>query len=152
MIRESFKRRKPTGDIANYANLWQHLWDDRYVEGYQAINRFLGDHIPLPRGAAEQILGQWLRENAFVNDTLRFNGRRVTLADIHTPVLGVIAQRDDIASEESTSVLAEILPNAEVELMKIDTGHVSLFAGRQAVKVVMPRVFDWIANHSEEIG
>ncbi len=152
VIRESFKRRKPTGDIVNYANLWQHLWDDRYVESYQAINRFLSDHIPLPRGAAEQILAQWLRDNAFVNDTLRFNGRRVTLADIRTPVLGVIARRDDIAAEESTSALAEILPNAEVELMKIDTGHVSLFAGREAVKVVMPRVFDWIANHSEGIA
>jgi polyhydroxyalkanoate synthase subunit PhaC len=151
IIRESFKRRKPTGDIVNYANLWQHLWDDRYVEGYQAINRFLSDHIPLAYGAAQQILDQWLADNAFVNDRLRFDGRRVSLADIDAPVLGVIAQRDDIASEESTSVLADILPNADVELLKIDTGHVSLFAGRQAVKVVMPRIFEWIEAHSEEV-
>lgn len=152
VIRQSFKRRKPTGDVVNYTNLWQHLWDDQYVEGYQAINRFLSDHIPLARGAAEQILTQWLRDNAFINDRLRFNGRRVHLSDVHTPVLGVIAQRDDIASEESTSVLPEILPKAPVELLKIDTGHVSLFAGRQAVKVVMPRVFEWIERQSEEIG
>lgn len=151
IIRESFKRRKPTGDIVNYTNLWQHLWDDRYVEGYQAINRFLSDHIPIARGAAEQLLQQWLWDNAFVTDRLRFNGRRVTLADIHTPVLGVIAQRDDIASEESTSVLPDVLPNAPVELLKIDTGHVSLFAGRQAVKQVMPTVFEWIERQSEEI-
>jgi polyhydroxyalkanoate synthase len=152
IIRESFKRRKPTGDIVNYANLWQHLWDDRYVEGYQAINRFLSDHVPIARGAAEQILGQWLHDNALMTDRLRFNGRRVTLADVRTPVLGVIAKRDDIACEESTTTLEVILPNAPVELLKIDSGHVSLFAGRQAVKVVMPRVFNWIAAHSEEIS
>jgi poly(3-hydroxyalkanoate) synthetase len=75
----------------------------------------------------------------------------VSLADVRVPVLGVIAQRDDIASESSTSVLPQILPNAPVELLKIDAGHVSLFAGRQAVKHVMPRIFDWIKRHSEEV-
>jgi polyhydroxyalkanoate synthase subunit PhaC len=152
VIRQSFKRRKPTGDIVNYANLWQNLWNDRYVEGYQAINRFLSDHIPLARGAAEQIRDQWLRDNAFVNNTLRFNGRRVDLADIRTPVHAVIALRDDIAPVESTRVLKDILPNAPVELLEIDTGHVSLFAGRQSVKEVMPQVFEWIGDNSEEIG
>jgi polyhydroxyalkanoate synthase len=151
IVRESFKRRKPTGDIVNYANLWQHLWDDRYVEGYQAINRFLSDHIPLPRAAAEQILQQWMRDNAFATDRLRFHGKRVTLADVRTPVFGVIAQRDDIASEEATTALERILPNADVELLKIDTGHVSLFAGRQAVKEVMPQIFDWIEARSVQI-
>jgi polyhydroxyalkanoate synthase len=152
VIRQSFKIRKPTGDIVNYANLWQHLWSDQYVEGYQAINRFLSDHIPMARGAAEQILEQWLRDNAFVTDRLRFNGHRVSLASVRVPVLGVIAQRDDIASEASASVLLEILPNAPVELLKIDAGHVSLFAGRQSVKEVMPKVFAWIERHSEEVG
>jgi polyhydroxyalkanoate synthase len=148
IIRESFKRRKPTGDIVNYANLWQH----RYVEGYQAINRFLSDHIPMTRRAAEQLLSQWLRDNAFVNDRLRFNGRRVSLRDVRAPMLAVIAQRDDIASEQATSILPEVVPNAPVELLKIDTGHVSLFAGRQAVKVVMPTVFGWIEHQSQEVG
>jgi len=151
IIRESFKRRKPTGDIVNYANLWQHLWDDHYVEGYQAINRFLSDHIPLPYGAAQQILSQWTQDNAFATDRLRFDGRRVSLADVRTPILGVIAQRDDIASEASTTALDRILPNAEVDLLKIDSGHVSLFAGRQSVKEVMPQVFKWLEGHSEEV-
>lgn len=152
VIRQSFKARKPTGDIVNYANLWQHMWNDRYVEGYQAINRFLSDHIPMARGAAEQIRDQWMRDNAFIHDTLRFNGRRVSLANITTPVHAVIAERDDIAPVASASILKEILPNAPVDLLQIDTGHVSLFAGRQSVKEVMPQVFDWIGKHSEEIG
>lgn len=152
VIRESFKVRKPTGDIVNYANLWQNLWNDRYVEGYQAIGRFLSDHIPLARGAAEQILDQWMRDNAFVTDQLRFNGRPVTLAEVRTPVLAVVAERDDIAPVESAAALQQVLPNAPVELLRIDTGHVSLFAGRESVKVVMPAVFEWIAARSEEVG
>ena len=150
VITESFKIRKPTSDLVNYANLWQNLWNDRYVEGYQAIGRFLRDHVPLARGVAEQMLEHWVRENAFVNDSLRFDGRRISLADVRTPTLGVIAERDDIAPLASARAIADILPNAPVETLQIDTGHVSLFAGREAVKVVMPQIFDWVADHSEE--
>lgn len=151
VIRESFKARKPTGDIVNYVNLWQNLWNDRYIEGYQAIGRFLSDHVPLARGVAVQMLEQWMRDNAFMTDSLRFHGEPVSLADVRTPVLGVIAERDDIAPVASASTIIDVLPNAPVELLKIDTGHVSLFAGRESVKVVMPAVFEWIASRSEEV-
>jgi poly[(R)-3-hydroxyalkanoate] polymerase subunit PhaC len=144
LVRQSFKRRKPTGDIVNYANLWQNLWNDQYMEGYQAIGRFLHDHIPLPGGVTRQVLQQWMRDNGFMTDSLRFNGRRVSLADVRTPLLAVISEHDDIAPEESTSVVGDMLPNAPVELLRVDAGHVSLFAGRKAVKVVMPTIFEWI--------
>jgi polyhydroxyalkanoate synthase len=112
VVREGFKQRKPTGDIVNYANLWQHLWNDSYVEGYQATGRFLSDHVPLPRGVAEQMLRQYMRDNAFVTDRLRFDGRRVSLADVRTPVLGVIAERDDIVPVAAASAIVDALPNA----------------------------------------
>ena len=151
VVRQSFKSRKPTGDLVNYANLWQNLWNDEYLEGYQAIGRFLHDHIPLPGATFRQLQQMWMRDNGFVNDSLRLGGRRASLADVRLPVLGVISLRDDIASEEATTALIEVLPNAEVELLKVDAGHVSLFAGRQAVKVVMPKIFAWIESQSEEI-
>ena len=151
VIREGFKQRHPTTDVVNYANLWQHLWNDRYVEGYQAIGRFLADQIPLPRGVAEQMLAQYMRDNAFVTDRLRFNGRLVRLADVRIPVLGVIAERDDIAPVAAASPIVDALPNAPVELLTIDTGHISLFAGRQAVKEVMPQVFEWVARQCQEV-
>ena len=150
VIVESFKTRKPTSDLVNYANLWQNLWSDQYVEGYQAIGRFLRDHIPVAGGVAEQIVEQWMRDNAFATDRLRLSGRDLSLADVRTPVLGVIAERDDIAPLASAGAISDILPNAKVDKLQIDAGHVSLFAGRQAVKVVMPQVFDWIAAHCEE--
>ncbi len=150
VVVESFKTRKPTSDLVNYANLWQNLWNDQYVEGYQAIGRFLRDHIPVAGGVAQQMVDQWMRDNAFATDRLRLNGHSVSLADVRTPVLGVIAERDDIAPLASAGAISDILPNAKVDKLQIDAGHVSLFAGRQAVKVVMPQVFDWIAAQCEE--
>lgn len=150
VILKSFTMRRPTSEIVNYVNLWQNLWNDRYVEGHQAIGRFLNDHVYLARGVAEQMLEQWMRRNGFVNDSLQFHGRHVSLAQVTTPVLSVIAERDDIAPSHAATRIADVLPNAPVELLTIDTGHVSLFVGREAVKVVMPAVFQWIAAQSED--
>ncbi|HVE25256.1 MAG TPA: alpha/beta fold hydrolase [Sporichthya sp.] len=152
VVRDSFKSRKPTGDLVNYANLWQNLWNDEYLEGHQAIGRWLHDHIPMPGALFKQVVPMWLANNGFVNDSLRLGGRPAPLANISMPVLGVIGVRDDIAHEVSTSALGDVLTGAQVELMRVDAGHASLFSGRKAVKVVMPGVFDWIAGHSEEIS
>jgi polyhydroxyalkanoate synthase len=151
IVRQSFKSRKPTGDLVQYANLWQNLWNDDYMEGFQAIGRFLQDHIPLPGALFRQVTQQWLRENGFVTDQLRLDGRRAPLASVTIPVLGVIAETDDICVEVSTTAISECLTGTEVELLRVDAGHASLFSGRRAVKSVMPKVFDWFEAHSEEV-
>jgi polyhydroxyalkanoate synthase len=152
LVRQSFKLRKPTGDLVQYVNLWQHLWNDDYMEGYQAIGRFLNDHVPVPGAIFRQVAEQWVQGNGFMEDTLRLGGRKVSLADISIPILGVVADRDDIVPEEATTPLVEVLSGADVELMHLDAGHASLTSGRKAVKVVLPHVFEWIAGHSEEVA
>lgn len=146
LVRQSFKLRKPTGDLINYANLWQHLWRDGYMEGYQAIGRWLSDHIPVPGELFLQVVAQWLQGNGFVNDTPRLGGRRARLGDIRIPTLAVIADRDDIVPEAATAPIVDILSDAPVELMRLDAGHASLTSGRKAVKVLLPQVFDWLAH------
>ena len=152
LVRQSFKLRKPTSDLVNYANLWQHLWRDDYMEGYQAIGRWLADHIPVPGELFLQVVDQWLVGNGFVNDTLRLGGRRARLGDIRIPTLAVIAERDDIVPEVATTPITDILTGTTVELMRLDAGHASLTSGRKAVKVLLPQVFDWLTAHSEEIA
>jgi polyhydroxyalkanoate synthase len=150
LVRQSFKSRKPTSDLVNYANLWQHLWRDEYMEGFQAIGRWLHDHVPVPGALFQQVVQQWIRDNGFVNDRLRLGGRRVSLGDICIPTLAVIAERDDIVPEPATAPVVDMLTGTQVELMRLDAGHASLTSGRKAVKVLLPQVFDWLARHSEE--
>ncbi len=40
MIRLGFKLLKPTMDLSTFTNLWWNLWDDKYVEGFQALNKW----------------------------------------------------------------------------------------------------------------
>jgi polyhydroxyalkanoate synthase len=150
LVRQSFKSRKPTSDLVNYANLWQHLWRDEYMEGFQAIGRWLHDHVPVPGALFLQVVQQWIRDNGFVNGRLRLGGHSVSLGDIRIPTLAVIAERDDIVPEAATAPIVDALTGTQVELMRLDAGHASLTSGRKAVKVLLPQVFDWLARHSEE--
>lgn len=150
LVRQSFKSRKPTGDLVNYVNLWQHLWNDEYMEGYQAIGRWLQDHVPVPGALFKQVVPQWICDNGFVNDSLRLGGRKVSLGSIRIPTLAVIAERDDIVPEAATAPIVDALTGTDVELMRLDAGHASLTSGRKAVKVLLPQVLDWLARHSEE--
>ncbi|MGQ0623312.1 MAG: alpha/beta fold hydrolase [Sporichthyaceae bacterium] len=150
VVRESFKSRKPTGDLVNYANLWQNLWNDEYLEGHQAIGRWLHEHIPLPGALFRQVVPMWLASNGFATDNLRLGGRPAPLSAITIPVMAVVATRDDITTEESTMAIADVLTGTTVELLRVDAGHASLLSGRKAMKGVLPGVLEWIASHSEE--
>jgi polyhydroxyalkanoate synthase subunit PhaC len=35
LVRAAFRVRKPTSDLQVYANLWQNLWNDRYMEAFR---------------------------------------------------------------------------------------------------------------------
>jgi polyhydroxyalkanoate synthase len=148
VVRRTFNARRPTSNLVQYANLWQHLWDDDYMEGFQAIGRWLHDQIPIPGALFEQVVQQWLKENAFFTDRLRLGGRRAPLGAVRTPVLGVLAIHDDVTSEPSTAPIVDVLTGTDAQLMRVDAGHASLFSGRKAVKSVMPQIFDWLESHS----
>jgi polyhydroxyalkanoate synthase subunit PhaC len=147
-----FRVRKPTADLVQYANLWQNLWNDDYMEGWQAMGRWTREQVPFPGAAFTQMVQQWLRDNAFLSDKLRLGGRAVSLGDIRTPTLAVIALRDEIVPEAAAAPLPELLTGAHVDVLRLDAGHASLNTGRKAAKVTVPRILEWLTAHSEEVG
>lgn len=152
LVVSSFKRRKPTSDVVNLVTLVQHLDDEEYLRGYEAIGRFLGDYGPVAGAATRQLVEDWIRGNGFVRDTLRLGGRDAPLSTVTCDVLAVIAEKDDITPYASADAVDEVLVAADVDKLVVDAGHVSLFAGRRAVGRVMPEVFAWIAAHSDEVA
>ncbi len=150
LVGRFFKVRRPTADVVQYVNLWQNLWNDDYMEGHQAMGRYLREQLPLPGAAFLQVTQHWLRENAFLRGTLSLGGRPVSLEDIRTPVLSVLCERDDIVPEPAAGPLAGLLTGTRTEQLRLDAGHSSLMVGRTAARVTMPRIIDWLVRHSED--
>jgi polyhydroxyalkanoate synthase len=89
-----------------------------------------------------------MQDNAFLTDSLRLNGRAVHLSDISTPVLIVTGDRDELVPEGATAPLADLLTGTKPELLILAAGHAGLTAGRTAAKHTVPRILEWLADHS----
>ncbi|HUR75188.1 MAG TPA: alpha/beta fold hydrolase [Sporichthya sp.] len=151
LIAAFFSVMKPTAPVVKYANLVQNLWNEDYLRGYQALSRCFEQHAPLPGAAFVQIAEQWMRDNGFVTDLLRLNGRAAHLGDLAMPVLIVTGDRDELVPEGATAPLADLLHGTKPEVLVLQAGHASLTTGRTAAKHTVPRILDWLADHSDSL-
>jgi polyhydroxyalkanoate synthase subunit PhaC len=140
-VESAFRLLKPTAEYSQYANLWQHLWNDQYMEGYQAMGQWTRDHVPFPGAAFRETVQRLVRENGLMDGSL------ADLSTIKAPVLNVMAERDHIVPLAAAEPLKQLI--AQTEELRLGAGHVGLVAGRAAAKVTLPGIAGWIAEHSE---
>ena len=152
-VENAFRLLRPTGDLTSYATLWQHLWNDDFVDGYQAMGQWTRDHVPFPGAAFRDTVEGLLRSNGLMEGTLRLAGRDVDLAQITCPVLNVMAEKDHIVPVAAAAPLTGLLTGApETEDLRLPAGHVGLVASRTASKVTLPQIAAWIEAHSDPVG
>jgi polyhydroxyalkanoate synthase len=142
---------RPTMDLTQYATLWQNLWNDDFVEGYQAMSQWAHDHVPFVGGAFRQLVQQVVIDNALVEGGMELGGERVDLKAVTCPFLNVMAKHDNIVPAAATQPLTALVGSEDVEELRLDAGHVGLAASRTAAKVTLPRVADWVTRHSDRL-
>ncbi|MGE5291833.1 MAG: alpha/beta fold hydrolase [Micromonosporaceae bacterium] len=150
-VENAFRLLRPTAEIAQYATLWQNLWNDRYVEGYQAMAQWTRDHVPFPGGVFRQTVEQLVRRNALVEGGMELAGRPVDLAVITCPFLNIMAERDSIVPADAARPVVGLVGSEDAETLALDAGHVGLVASRTAATVTLPQIADWIQRHSDSV-
>src|SRR6185436_15937274 len=58
MVKAGFKLLKPTMDLSTNLNLWWNLWNDKYLEGFQALNKWANEYVAFPG----EFFRQWVRD------------------------------------------------------------------------------------------
>jgi polyhydroxyalkanoate synthase len=148
LVRAGFKLLKPTMDLATNLNLWWNLWNEQYVEGFNALNKWANEYVPFPGEFFRQWVRDFYQDNRLFRGDLVLDGRRVDLHAVRCPVLVVGAQDDYIAPPESVRALLDVVGSREKEYLELPGGHISLIAGRGAVRHCWPKVAGWLAARS----
>jgi polyhydroxyalkanoate synthase subunit PhaC len=151
VIRNAFRVLKPTADLAQYAVLWEKLWDDKQMEGFQVMGQWTRDHIPFPGRAFRETV-DIMRDQSMLHDRVRLDGRRISLRDLRWPLLNVVAAKDHIVPCDAATPVTELVGSAEAELLELPAGHVGLVMGKSAAKTTMPAIIGWLQDHSEEVA
>jgi polyhydroxyalkanoate synthase len=141
----------PTAEIAQKATLLEHLWNDEFVEGFQAMAMWSRDHVPFPGAAFRETVDLLVRDNALMSGRIRVGARVVDLADARGNVLVAMAERDNVVPAAATEPALALVGDAERRhVLRLPGGHVTFGAGRSAFRHTMPRLTEWITAHSDE--
>jgi polyhydroxyalkanoate synthase subunit PhaC len=147
---EGFQSLKPTDRVVQQVNLLQNLWNDKWVEGFLAMNRWARDQVAFPGAAFRQTVDVLIRDNALMSGVIPFGRGEVRLKDIRCPFLNVYCEQDTIVPARSTEPLTGLVGSRDAQELRLQSGHVGLVAGRSAAKVARPQIADWIRSHSEQ--
>jgi polyhydroxyalkanoate synthase len=151
-ILEGFRMLHPTGDVSTYVDLFENVWNDEYVYGYQAMSHWIRDHVPLPGGVMLQLQSLLFQRNGLVTDDVQLGGRRVPMKQFRTPLLAVVAERDLIVPSSMSEPIMEAVGSREKELLRLRGGHVGLVVGRTAHKRTIPTILEFLRRRSDEVG
>ena len=86
----------PTTEVAQKATLLENLWNDEFVEGFQAMATWSRDHVPFPGAAFRQLVELLVRQNILMTGSMPLGGRQVELANVKGNVLNAMAERDNV--------------------------------------------------------
>ncbi len=147
VIRNAFRVLKPTSDLTQYAVLWEKLWDDRQMEGFQVMGQWTRDHIPFPGKAFRETV-ELMRDGSVMADRVRIDGRPRSLRNLSWPILNVVAAKDHIVPAPAARPVCDLVGSAEAETLELPAGHVGLVMGKAAATTTLPRIFAWLRAHS----
>ena len=148
MVKAGFKLIKPTMDLSTTLNLWWNLWNDKYVEGFQALNKWANEYVAFPGEFFRQWVRDFYQDNKLYRGELVMGGRPVRLERITCPVFVVGAKEDYIAPPGCVRALMDAVGSHEKEYIELPGGHISLIAGRGASVHCWPKVAGWLAPRS----
>jgi polyhydroxyalkanoate synthase subunit PhaC len=142
-----FKLLRPWHSFIRYFDLAIRLWDEEYVRGYDAMNRYMNDFIPYPAEALRQLLRDFMMENG-LRSQIAFRDKIADLAKLRCSLLALTGSGDDIAPEGSTSVIQERVGSTDVELAAVPGGHLGVIVGSKAPQTTWRIIADWLAARS----
>ena len=140
----------PTTVVAQNATLLEHLWNDEFVTGFQAVSQWTRDQVPFPGAAFRQLVEDLIRGNRLMDGTLRIGGRRIDLTRTDAWVLNAMAKKDRVVPRAAAEPVNELIGRPDRrETMLLPGGHATFGTGRSAFAHSLPGLAQWIASHSD---
>ena len=146
LIRFWAKMLKPVENfVGAYVNLCKSLDNDRPCRGWQAINRWVEDVIPLSGGALRQFVVDYVRDNELIKGQHEVKGQQVDLSNIRASLLNIVAQYDHLVAPSQSQSIMDLVSSKDKELRVIPSTHVGLMASSRARYKLWPELAEWLA-------
>jgi polyhydroxyalkanoate synthase len=145
----AFKLLTPAKNFTRYADLFLNLWNEEFVNGFDAMNQWVSQFIDYPRDAFLQFNREFLQRNKLVRGQLTLRGKVADLRRIEANLLVFAGKTDQIAPPASVRVLLDKVSSTDKTFLLVSGGHMGVLAGARAPQEVWEPMANWLAARSQ---
>ncbi|MEO0324597.1 MAG: AMP-binding protein [Myxococcota bacterium] len=133
-------------EATQMAELVAKLHDRRALERREQRRRFLGGEgfVAWPGPALRKFIDEFVIHNRMISGGFVIDGRTVTLADIDTPILYFVGERDELARVPAVRAVRQAVPRSEIHEVLLPAGHFGLVVGSTSLAHTWPTVVEWM--------
>lgn len=139
-------RNPPRYAFDKYVKLFLKTGDRHFVDTFLAVEKWLYDTPSIPGRLYRQIIDDCYKGNMLVQNKMVVGGMKIDLKEVDIPLLTVVAQKDDLASPESTLAVNDYVSSKDKASLESPGGHVGLCIGSQAHEKLWPNVAKWFLS------
>ncbi|MBI2568985.1 MAG: alpha/beta fold hydrolase [Candidatus Schekmanbacteria bacterium] len=148
----AFKMMSPFKSMTRYTDLFLNMWNEEYVNGFDALNQWTGSFIDYPGEAFRQFLRDFFKGNKLKDGRMVFGDEEADLSRVTCPVLAFIGESDRIVPYAAARQIMEIVGSADKRLETAPGGHMGVFGGRHAPDRVWRVAADWLGERSDRLA
>ncbi len=136
------------GFLTSYTGFFDTVLDERAVESWISMQKWMNDPIPFAGAAFKQVAEEAWLKNKLATSQLVLRGQTVDLKQIKMSYLNVLAERDTIVLSAQSNMALDLVGSEDKEQVVMPGGHIGLAVGRSAVKGLWPTLDKWLAKRS----
>jgi poly[(R)-3-hydroxyalkanoate] polymerase subunit PhaC len=131
-----------------YVRLLTGRADQRAVEAFVRMERWIFDSPPQAAAALTQFVRWFYQENRLMRGTLELGGRIVDLKSVRQPLLNLYARGDHIVPAAACEAMGRYVGSRDYTACAIDTGHIGMYVSRKAREEIPQRIISWLEARS----
>jgi len=134
--------------IEKYVKFFKNIEDEKYVDNFMRIEKWLSDTPPIPGELFRQWIKDIYQDNLLIQDKMYVGGKHISLKNIKMPLFTQVAVGDHLVSPECSMPLHYSVASEDKTLRVYPTGHVGMIASSLSQKKVLPELGKWLIEHS----
>ena len=144
-----FRMISPMKNATRYADLFMNMWNEEFVDGFDAMNHWVGEFMDYPAEAFQQFFHEFVYHNGFKEGGTLLGGRQVDLSKIDASLLAFAGKTDKVVPLKSAHAIMDLVGSDDKEFVVAPGGHMGVFAGASAPQNVWKKTARWLAPRSE---
>jgi polyhydroxyalkanoate synthase len=148
LMQASFNMLRPTLRAAKTVALLDRAWDDEFLEGFLATERWGHDNVSFPGACYARYIEELYRRNKLVCGGFTVLGRPSELPAIRCPLLALAFADDNIVPLPSAAPLVDRVASRDKKLVVQAGGHVGAVVSRKAADRLWPVMSEFWAERS----